>query len=140
MLARTQHCLLAATRRLHGMSSFGLFMKQEAKNFPFSSFKGKTHSARLAARGKAMAKAYKSLPKTQMARLKAAAAKKKTLPRQKKLKNMTLEERRERRANLAPRKKTAYNLFVKKNYKTVAKLSPKQRLKKLGQMWKKSKN
>ena len=101
------------TNILKGVSPFLLFVKRFGKSPQLDGLK-------IANRGRKLGKMYRALSRVELAKLKAEAAKttfpkKRVVPKQ-------------------PRKPSAYNLFVKRNWNTVRGKAP-ERLSKLAAAW-----
>uniref|UniRef100_A0A7S1PR78 HMG box domain-containing protein n=1 Tax=Neobodo designis TaxID=312471 RepID=A0A7S1PR78_NEODS len=108
----------APKRAVRRLTSFGLFMKQTAKNPALNALPIKK-------RGVALGKMWRALPATQKKAL-AAQAKKIVL------------KPKVRKARKA-RKPSAYNKFIQANYRKVKNVAPKKRLAALAKMWKAAK-
>jgi hypothetical protein len=101
------------TNILKGVAPFALFIKRFGNSAELEGLK-------IANRGRTLGKWYRALSRVELAKLKAEAAKttfpkKRVVPKQ-------------------PRKPSAYNLFVKRNWNTVRGKAP-ERLSKLAAAW-----
>ncbi len=102
-------------RRVRTLPAFGVFLKQT---------KGQFTGIPATQRAKKLGSLYRNLSAADKAKLKAAGAKIKVVPRVK--------------APKAPRKLTAYNRFVKANYGKVKNLPFSKRLGAIAKLWKAS--
>ena len=108
--------LFRRTIRRLAVSPYAIFLKQTAKGFPIG-------KGGIAARGRAIAAAYKNLSPKGMQRLQYLA------------KNAKTPKRKVKKA----RKPNVYAKFVKANAKKVAKLPAKKRFAALGKLWRAAK-
>ena len=121
MLTRTAtRNLLKVFGPLKAVSPFTIFIKENAKKFPLRDFaRQKTHKARISARGKAMADAYRKIRgKAKIVLIKKAERA-----------NYTVKRKRNHR------KAVAFAKFVRDNCQKVRKLPVDRRLKALAKIW-----